>query len=114
MLDDWGAMGGSFDGAALCIRIEVDDKLSTVEPQPLRQVKLFLALPKVRSLGRVKVDYDEDGKCQLPAMGACVLLREKMRADSGISARRHFVQFSIRDHRKIFCQAVHLFSMKTI
>ena len=112
LLDDWGAMGGGFEGAELCIRIEVDDRLSPVEPQPLRQVKLYLALPKLHSLGWVKMDYNEDGQCQLPAMGACVLLREKMRAYAGGGARRHFVQFSIRDHKLIFCQAVHLFSMK--
>jgi hypothetical protein len=64
----------------------------------------------------------ETGHCQLPALCACVVYRERRKAPPpkthemwGSDAEedteqpcRHFVHFSFRDHRRIFSHALYL------
>ena len=135
LMDDWGAADGGFEGAELCIRIEVtavgsglrsdDDnhgqQFVPVQPQPLRQLRLCLGSPASSSagvfgkagympLGWIKVDYDDFGHCQLPALCACVMYREKRgSSDEGgaETCERHFLHFSFRklEHGRIFRRA---------
>lgn len=143
VMDDWGAADGGFEGADLCIRIEVtaveggvsaqglkplglgecnydpQQQFIPVQPQPLRQLRFCLGSPASSSvgvgivqgyvsLGWIKIDYDDHGHCQLPALCACVVYREKRWSEvDGVDACRHFLHFSFRrlEHRRIFRRA---------
>jgi len=142
VMDDWGAADGGFEGAELCIRIEVTavaggdcaerstpilgggnnesrQRFIPVQPQPLRQLRLYLGSPTSSvsvdraghraghlSLGWIKVDYDDNGCCQLPALCACVMYRERRSDKEETGTRRHFLHFSFRQaHGRIFRRA---------
>ena len=121
LMDDWGAGHGEFEGAELCIRIEVsndtDQRFVPVQPQPLRQLRLCLGATTCNpnsshafhlNLGWIKVDYDENGYCQLPPLCACVMYRVRKRCEEGdVEKWRHFVHFSFRklEHGRIFRKA---------
>jgi hypothetical protein len=131
VMEDWGAADGGFEGAELCIRIEVTaveggasaerlkppggggnvyrQQFVPVQPQPLRQLRLCLGSPTSSStgVGKIKVDYDEHGRCQLPALCACVVYREKRRSEEGVETCRLFLHFSFRklEHGRIFRRA---------
>ena len=139
LLDDWGAVGGRFDGAELSVQIELTamhaDNVNVggvggmvltqgsthfvpVQAQPLQRLKLCLGDPTTNvvvagrsahaTLGWIKVDYDENGMCDLPAFCGSVLYRRRVSGGETETASRYFVRFSFREHARIFARAAHL------
>ena len=134
-LEDWGALDGKFSGAKLFLRIEVmmvsEDECETggvgglvlrrgssrfvpVQPQPLRRLKLCVGgavggSPATHvTLGWIEVDYDKHGRCRLPPLCACVMYRRRVPGGETAAGCRHFVQFSLRDHRPVFARAIRM------
>ena len=134
-LEDWGASDGKFSSAKLFLRIEVmmvsEDECETggvgglmlrrgsscfipVQPQPLRRLKLCAggavgSGPAAHvTLGWIEVDYDRHGRCELPPLCACVMYRRRVPGGETEAGCRHFVQFSLRDHRPVFARAIRM------
>ena len=59
-------------------------------------------------LGWIDVDYDENGRCGLPPLRACVVYRTRVAGGETEAACRHFAHFPLREHAPVFARAVRL------
>jgi hypothetical protein len=141
VLNDWGASDGRFDGAELCVRVDVQpsadggilvqtskhappERFVPIDPQPLRALRLCLSTPLSKrrgdanvaptSLAWIRIDHDEHGSMDLPKLCASMLYRERAKDDDeGKSLPRgYFVNFSFKEHARVFRHAVYLAELR--
>ena len=136
-LSSWGAADGAFARAQMCVRVELmlvsggetdgvdaegracllrqgSRRFAPVQAQPLRRVRVCAGGVAESSahgfvpLGWIDVDYDENGRCGLPPLRACVVYRTRVAGGETEAACRHFAHFPLREHAPVFARAVRL------